>query len=141
MESAAPLVGSLSISLLLTFALQTPAAHLVGVSGTEARSRLRPDDGRGCSPTGGGRWKDVPEERMCWQQEVLILTATPCLLSPAARNLAGNPLPPAEEIHRKSAEEILCVSTGNPYKVSLANLPDLLRHHTEQIFQDSLSTA
>ena len=62
-------------------------------------------------------------------------------LSPAARNLAGNPLPPAEEIHRKSAEEILCVSTGNPYKVSLANLPDLLRHHTEQIFQDSLSPA
>ena len=90
-----------------------------------------------CSPTGAaGRWKDVPEERM-WQQEVLILqphSATPCKKS------GRKSTPAAEEIHRKSAEEILCVSTGNPYKVSLANLPDILRHHhAHQIIQDNLS--
>ena len=65
-----------------------------------------------------------------------LLHATPCKKS------GRKSTPAAEEIHRKSAEEILCVSTGNPYKVSLANLTDILQHHhAPQIIQDNLSLA
>ena len=98
-------------------------------------------EARCCSPTAAARrWKDVPEERM-WQQEVLILPLQPTASQATPCKKSGRKsTPAAEEIHRKSAEEILCVSTGNPYKVSLANLPVILRHHhAQQIIQDNLS--